>query len=116
MAGHVRAPVNRRLCQEVGHQITPNLRAQLDGLLERDPQTGRTAFNALKQPPKRPTLSHLKELLDHYNWLVTLGDPAPLLTGLAQAKISQFVAQARVLDVAGIEKRSEPSNRSGGAT
>jgi hypothetical protein len=66
MAGHVRAQVNRRLCQEVGHQITPNLREQLDGLLERDPQTGRTDFNALKQPPKRPTLSHLKDLLDHY--------------------------------------------------
>jgi hypothetical protein len=108
MAAHVRAQVNRRLCQEVGQRITPNLREQLDGLLERDPQTGRTAFNALKQPPKRPTLSHLKDLLDHYDWLVTLGNPAPLLTGLAQAKINQFAAQARVLDVAGIEKLSEP--------
>ena len=99
LVGHTRAQVNQRLCQEVAQQITPALREQLDGLLARHPQTGRTTFNDLKQPPKRPTLSHLKELLDYYDWLVTLGNPAPLLTGLAQAKISQFAAQARALDV-----------------
>jgi TnpA family transposase len=108
LVGHTRAQVNQRLCQEVAQQITPALREQLDGLLARHPQTGRTAFNALKQPPKRPTLSHLKELLDYYDWLVTLGDPAPLVRGLAQAKISQFAAQARALDGAAMEKLREP--------
>ncbi|MCG8346817.1 MAG: DUF4158 domain-containing protein, partial [Chloroflexales bacterium] len=108
MVGHARAQVKRRLCQEVGQQITPTLEEQLATLLVRDSQTGRTAFNDLKQPPKRPTLSHLKELLNDYDWLVRLGDPAPLLTRLAQAKIHQYAAQASVLDVAGIAHLRAP--------
>ena len=57
-------------------------------------------FDALKQQPPRPSLSHLDELVSHLRWLEIFGDKSELLTGLTPAKVRHFAAEAQVLDSA----------------
>jgi hypothetical protein len=67
LARHVRAVVDRRLFDSVLVQLSEEQRRQrrqLNQLLESD-QLGRSGFNALKRPPKQPSLSHLDNLVGH---------------------------------------------------
>jgi hypothetical protein len=59
----------------------------------------RSACDALKQPPPRPSLSHLDALVTHLRRLEEFGDKSELLTGLTRAEVRHFAAEARVLDV-----------------
>ena len=79
----------------------------LDGLLHAEPPQ-RSMFDALKQPPPRPSLSHLDKLVDHLRWLEIFGDKSELLTGLTPAKIRHFAAEAQVLDAAELKDITAP--------
>jgi hypothetical protein len=70
-------------------QLSEEQRRQLDQLLESD-QLGRSAFNALKRPPKQPSLSHLDYLVGHIRWLQELWQPATLLTQFKPAKVEHL--------------------------
>jgi hypothetical protein len=69
LAGRVRALVNGRLFAGVLERLTAEQRTSLDALLEPLPGERRTAYNDLKELPKRPTVAHLE-------WLEGLGDVA----------------------------------------
>jgi TnpA family transposase len=109
LARHVRAVVDRRLFDSVFVQLSEQHRQQLDQLLESD-QLGRSGFNALKRPPKQPSLSHLDNLVGHIRWLQELGQPATFLTQLTPAKVQHLAAEARSLDAAEVRKVS-PAKR-----
>jgi len=96
---HVRAVVHRRLFTTVLDRLSEQQRRELDALLESD-QLGRSAFNALKRAPKRPSLSHLDDLVSHVRWVQELREPAQLLAGVPPAKVRHFAAEARSLDAA----------------
>jgi Domain of unknown function (DUF4158) len=105
LARHVRAVVDRRLFDSVLVQLSDEERRQLDQLLESE-QLGRSAFNALKRPAKRPSLSHLDNLVAHIRWLQELGQPATFLSQLTPAKVENLAAEARSLDAAEVRKVS----------
>lgn len=95
---HGRALVNRQLYEQVQERIPETVQHRLEHLLLREPSQGQSSYQNLKHTPKRATLTHLKETLDYYDWLMSLGDPAPWVQDLSQAKITLFAAQARALD------------------
>src|SRR5437870_500346 len=64
--------------------------------------------DALKQPPPRPSLSHLDELVSHLRWLEMVGDKSRVLAGLTPAKIRHFAAEAQVLDAGELKDITEP--------
>jgi hypothetical protein len=76
----------RRHHQEVLAQTSEEDRDRLDALLETEPPR-RSVFNDLKQPPKRPSLAHLDQLLTHLNWLESLGGKTSLLAGIPPGKV-----------------------------
>ena len=65
-------------------------------------------FDALKQPPPRPSLSYLDELVAHLRWLEIFGDKSLVLAGLTPAKVRHFAAEAQVLDAAKLKVISAP--------
>jgi hypothetical protein len=75
----VRTLVHARLFHLVLGRRSDDGQQLLDGLLHAEPPQ-RTMFDALKQPPPRPSLSHLDELVSHLRWL--FGDKSELLAGL----------------------------------
>jgi TnpA family transposase len=107
LATHVRAVVHRRLFATVLDRLSEQQRQQLDALLESD-QLGRSAFNALKRAPKRPSLSHLVDLVGHVRWLEELREPAELMAGVPPAKVRHFAAEARSLDAAEVRDITAP--------
>jgi len=109
LATHVRAVVHRRLFATVLERLSDQQCQDLDALLESD-QLGRSAFNALtlKRAPKRPSLSHLDDLVGHVRWLQELKEPADLLAGVPPAKVRHFAAEARSLDAAELKDITVP--------
>ena len=108
LATHVRAAVHRRLFATVLGRLSEQQRQELDNLPEND-QLGRSAFNALKRAPKRPSLSHLDVLVGHVRWLQELREPAELLVGVPPAKVRHFATEARSLDAAELKDVNAPS-------
>jgi hypothetical protein len=95
------------LFTNVVNRLSEQQRQQLDALLETD-QLGRSAFNALKRAPKRPSLSHLDSLVGHVRWLQELREPAELLAGVPPAKVRHFAAEARSLDAGELKDVNAP--------
>ena len=65
-----------------------------------------TPWNRLKEEPGKATLTHLKELLEHLDWLngwqmSTITDTAgPALVGIPAVKVKRFATEAATLDAA----------------
>lgn len=104
----IRTLVNRRLWQTMLRRLEPPQLAKLENLLLPDSQAFRTPYNSLKQLPKKPTLKHLQELLDHLEWLVGLGDFDQVIKNIPPLKIKHFAGEAKVLDAGEMKKFSEP--------
>ena len=74
MVQRVRTVVHNRLFAQVMGQLTPAAMARLERLLTTTKIGERqTAFQHLKDAPKKPSLTHLALLLDHLAWLESLG-------------------------------------------
>ena len=90
----IRTLVHARLFHLVLGRLSNDDQQLLDGLLHAEPSQ-RSMFDALKQPPPRPSLSHLDELVSHLRWLDIFGDRSELLAGLTPAKVRHFAAEAQ---------------------
>lgn len=95
--------VNRRLFSRIYNRLSPFEIQSLNALLEADNQTYRTPYNRLKELPERPSLSHLQQLLDQYEWLTSLANTTEKLAGVPPLKIKHFAALAKTLDAAEIK-------------
>lgn len=94
--------VNRRLFKRIFNRLSPVEVEKLDTLLKPDTQSFHTPYNRLKKLPERPSLSHLQQLLEHLEWLSSLGNPAQP-GDLPPLKIKHFAALAKTLDAAEIK-------------
>jgi len=99
-AQHVRSFTHRRWYQHIVAALALEAQVALDALLVPDPVTQRTSWQALKQEPDHPSLTHLKALVDRLTWLTTLPDVAPVLAALLPARIKHWAAEAATLDAA----------------
>ncbi len=98
MVQRVRTVVHGRLFAQVLGQLTPAAIERLDHLLTTTEIGERhTAFQHLKDAPKKPSLTHLELLLDHLAWLESLGEVESPLHGLAPALVQHFATEAKAL-------------------
>jgi TnpA family transposase len=104
----VRTLVNHRFFVSVFQRLSVADQERLDTLLTSDPRLRRSSYNQLKQVPKRPTLTHLQEWLDHLTWLLSLGAVDPLLDGLPPLKRKHFALEAKALDAAELKDFTAP--------
>jgi TnpA family transposase len=106
-----RAEVNRRFYAQVYDALGAEGRQQIDRLWTEPGADARTTvWNTLKQDAGSPTLSHLKTLVDHHQWLSAQQPLGHVLSGLPAAKMEQFAAEARSLDAARMQAL-EPHKR-----
>jgi len=70
LAHRVRTLVNTRVFARVQARLSPEQRARLDHLLDTDNPRQRSDFNALKEPPKSVTLTHMQEWQGRLLWLL----------------------------------------------
>lgn len=109
LSRRIRTLINGRFFARVMERLSETERGKLDALLEigNSPQK-KTLFFALKQLPKRSSLGHLQDLLDH---IVKLSDTVGAdhhLADIPNTKIKHFSAEAKALDAAELKKFSPP--------
>ena len=76
-----------------------------------DPATRRSAFDALKAPPKAATLGKFKQRLQYMLELDALGPTEVWLQGIPPGKIGHFAGEALVTDVADLSKMKDDAKR-----
>ncbi|MCP3672546.1 MAG: hypothetical protein GY814_19360 [Gammaproteobacteria bacterium] len=101
---HSRALVNQQIFLKIYRQLPARVLGQFDQLLRLPHDYNRTGFDLLKALPKSPTITHFKELLNHHEWLLTIGDPQVLLADISTVKWVQFAEEAKALDANSIRQ------------
>ena len=107
----IRTQVNRGFFTATAARIGPAHRAGLERLMVVDPATRRSAFDALKAPPKAATLGRFKERLQYMLALDALGPTEVWLRGVPPGKVGHFAGEARVTDVADLSKMKDDAKR-----
>jgi len=107
----VRTLVNRRVFEQIAGRLSATEATRLDQLLEASNSRRRSAFSALKETPKNPTLTHMREWQAHLLWLLSLGDADRLLAGIPTAKIVHIAAEARAADADALKDVTVPKRR-----
>ena len=111
LVGHVRAIANSRLEQRVSRGLTPEERTYLDGLLLPESENSQATLNLLKAPPQKATLSHMQQLQEKFDQLMSFGDAKRLLSKVPLSKVKSFAAQAKALDIAELQDIKRPKRR-----
>jgi TnpA family transposase len=108
MAGRLRSEVNHGFFLTIEGRVDPAGKALLLDLLNVGPPARRSRFDELKRPVGKPSLSTVKEHLEHLQALDASGDTGTWLSGIPPAKIAHFAAEARVLDASDLRKVGGP--------
>jgi TnpA family transposase len=82
-------------------------RAKIDALLARGARNVKSAWDAVKQEPCRPTVGHIREFTEHMHWLRDLDLGESVFAAIPDVKLRQFAAEARSLDAASMRDLSE---------
>lgn len=85
----------KRFCESLDEATKQRLLA----VLSRPVGATRSLWEQLKQEPKRSTVTQLKERLHHLRWLQQHNGAANAFEGIPEAKVRQFAAEARSLDL-----------------
>lgn len=110
MAITCRKVVNRNYHRLVNGRLTPELRDKLTDLTK-VPLTDRVSpWDAIKDEAKRPSVKHMKEYLEHAEWLASQTVEG-LFEGVPQQKVKQFAAAAGAYNAADLEKIKETRKR-----
>ena len=98
LAGTAHSKINAAQWTEVCGRLSPAQQAVLETLLVVDPQTQKSPFANLCAPPGCASRKNLNALIDRYQWLQGLPNPATALQSIADAKILQWANEARRLN------------------
>lgn len=101
---HIRHAVNSKIFSNVYLKSKPyGLTNRIDNLLNIASNQVRSNFNALKSLPKKPTISNLRDLIQHHNWLLSFGDTTNLVTDIPDVKLTQFSEYIASLDASDVK-------------
>ena len=104
---HVRNIVHNKIYTGVYLKVKDSgLTVKIDKLLNALPNETRTGYNLLKLLPKKPTISKLRALIKHHNWLMEFGNINKLTSDIADIKLSQFSEYAASLDAGDLKEFS----------
>ena len=105
---HVHALAHRNTTKSVFRRLRSKERKALDQLLVIAVDQRRTAFEAIKKMPQRPSRKHLDNSIAHLESLESLGSESTALTGVAPTLVSEFAKQARTTDAAELKRFTAP--------
>jgi hypothetical protein len=108
IAERAHADVQVKLFAIVTERLTVAQRQAITTLLDTDLEHRQSEFNDLKKSARRPTRKHLEILLDHLEWLDSIGDMDVVLAGFSDTKIRFFCEQAMNYDVSELKECAEP--------
>ncbi|MGF1600438.1 MAG: Tn3 family transposase [Thermosynechococcaceae cyanobacterium] len=111
LAMTIRYNTHEQLFEQVSTQLSQAEQIYLDQLIKPQSEEAELTLNQLKAPPKKATLSHLKELQSKYESLMSFAEAQRILAELTPAKIKYFAAQAQALDVAELSKINPAKRR-----
>lgn len=110
-ARRVRAQTHRDLFRQIYGLLGGQVLARLAELLTAPgQQVNTTRWNDLKREPGRPTITRVREWLDHQRWLDGLRVDVQLGGLLPEAKLLHFAEEARSLNAARMQEL-EPAKR-----
>lgn len=104
LAMTIRLRTHQQLFEQVCAQLSTADKAYLDQILRPQSEDAEMTLNLLKAPPKKATLTHLKELQAKFESLMSFVYAQRILADLPPAKIKYFAAQAQALDIAELAK------------
>jgi TnpA family transposase len=95
---HTRHQVNNKIFREVLQRLVAvNHTANMENLLVCQDKEQHTLFNKVKSMPQRPSVKKFHKFLDHFYWLLSLGDLLSCLEGIPKVKIDQFAEEAKTM-------------------
>lgn len=97
LAGTAHNKINTAQWAAVCNRLSSAQSAVLETLLVVDPKTQKSPFANLCAAPGRASRKNLNGLIDHYQWLQGLPNPATSLQAISDAKILQWANEARLL-------------------
>ncbi|MGI9501715.1 MAG: hypothetical protein ACR2RE_01495, partial [Geminicoccaceae bacterium] len=106
IARTARALVNRGYHRQVAAAMTPEMRERLLELLTVSDSQPRSAWDAVKSEPERPSPVRMRVFLLHLSWLRDQTVNHALI-GIPDQKLRQFVAEARSLNAADLSRMTE---------
>lgn len=96
----VRIDVNDRYFKTLVDPLPAALIERFDAMLVPTPQQAMSGWQQLKQDPKKPTNTEVRLYLEHLQWLQGWAAELPAVAHIPVLKRSQYVYEARALDVA----------------
>ena len=107
IARTTRNTVNRRYQLRVCELLDVDARQRLLAILSRPAGEPRSLWDQVKREPKRSTVPQFKDFLDHLHWLQQQNVAASAFAEIPEAKIRQFAAEARSLDLTSLNDMPE---------
>jgi TnpA family transposase len=107
IARAARNTVNRDYQMRVCASLNDAAKQRLLALLTRPEGESRSIWDQVKCEPKRSTVPQLRNFLDHLCWLQQQNVAASAFIDIPEAKIRQFAAEARSLDLASMNDLPE---------
>ena len=100
LARRIRTLVNGRYFVVIAERLTADEKQRLDDLLHVADPRQKSPLQAIKRLPKRSSLMHFRELIDHIAELDGLVGSETHLADVPEIKRKHFAAEARALDAA----------------
>jgi TnpA family transposase len=99
-----RATVNQQCFETVNGLLNNETKAAIDKILSTDATGQRSTWDAVKQEPKQPTVTNVRDFIRHLRWLQRLGRHIQKPISIPPAKVKTFVTEARALNVANMNE------------
>ena len=111
LAKHLRAVSHTELYQQISGQLTQTDCDYLDGLIAQPDTEMQAMLNRLRAAPKSEKLTHLVELQQTFDELMSFGDAQRLLEGVNLLKIKHLAAYAKTLNIKDFRDINLPKRR-----
>lgn len=94
----IRALINGQYFRQISSRLTLEEKQRLDDMLMVEPGQSKSPLQRVKRLPKRGSLTHFLDLLEHISELDSLIGSEQPLTDIPELKRRHFAAEARALD------------------
>ncbi|SMC29511.1 Transposase and inactivated derivatives, TnpA family [Andreprevotia lacus DSM 23236] len=109
LAERTHAEVQGRIFDTVMERISaPHLGALMRLMQTEDLEGRQSEYNELKRSARKPTKKHLEMLVDHLEWLESLGGVEDIFADIPETKVRHFAEQAMSYDVRELNECAPP--------
>lgn len=106
-ARQARSDVNNTFYSQIYKGLNPVRRKNLMKLLEKPKDGNRSLWFNLKQEPKQPTTTTMREFVKHMEWLRSLNINDLILYTIPEIKLKHFADEAKTLDLAHLDEMKQ---------